>query len=136
MKIGNKPMATERITDTVNTFMTALEHPLKAEIETVRAIILDTDLRITERIKWNAPSFYFKDDFATFKLRPMQTVQIVLHTGAKVKENPKEIQINDPSGLLKWAAKDRCVVTFLDMQDIASKKTAFVAILKQWIEQM
>jgi Domain of unknown function (DU1801) len=116
--------------------MIALEHPLKAGIEAVRAIILDTDEGVSERIKWNAPSFYFKDDFATFKLRPMQTVQIILHTGAKVKENPKEIQINDPSDLLKWAAKDRCVVTFLDMQDIESKKVSFVEVLRQWIKQM
>lgn len=67
----------------VNEFMAGLEHPLKAEIEIVRAMILGTDEGIAERIKWNAPSFYCKDDFATFKLRPMQTVQVVLHTGQK-----------------------------------------------------
>lgn len=123
-------------TNAVNTFMAALEHPLKLEMEAVRAIILDTDERITERIKWNAPGFYFQDDFATFKLRPMQTVKVILHTGATVKDNPTGLKISNPSGLLKWAAKDRCMVTFFDKQDIEFKKTAFVAILKQWIEQM
>jgi len=129
-------MATVNSTNAVNTFMAALEHPLKTEIEAVRAIILETDKRITERIKWNAPSFYLMDDFATFKLRPTGTVQVILHTGAKVKDSPAEIKINDTSGLLKWVAKDRCVVTFLNMQDIESKKASFVEVLRQWIKQM
>lgn len=46
----------------VDEFMAGLEQPLKAEIETVRAIILDADKRITERIKWNAPSFYLRSE--------------------------------------------------------------------------
>jgi hypothetical protein len=120
----------------VDEFMEKLEHPYKAEIEAIRAIILAADERVTERIKWNAPSFYLNDDFATFKLRPTATIQVVLHVGAKVKANPVEMKIDDPSGLLKWAAKDRCVVTFFDREDIASKKTAFVDILRQWIKQI
>lgn len=123
-------------TNEVNEFMARLEHPLKAEIEAVRALILGADKRITESIKWNAPSFYITEHFATFKLRPSETVQVVFHTGAKVKANVTAMQISDPSGLLTWAAKDRCVATFSDMKDIKSKKTAFTAIVEQWIKQM
>lgn len=123
-------------THEVNEFMAGLAHPRKAEIEAVRAIIVGADKRIAERVKWNAPNFYFKDDFATFKLRPMETIQVVFHTGAKVKDNPKAIKLDDPAGLMKWSTKDRGVVTFSDMQNIVSKKSDFVSIVKQWIEQM
>jgi hypothetical protein len=41
----------------VNEYMRALEHRLKAEMEAVRAIILNANDQITEGIKWNAPSF-------------------------------------------------------------------------------
>ncbi|MGB2833021.1 MAG: DUF1801 domain-containing protein [Methylotenera sp.] len=123
-------------TITVHDFMANLAHPLKAEIEAVRAIILAADANITECIKWNAPSFYFKDDFATFKLRPAETIQVVLHTGAKVKTEANVLKINDPAGLLKWASKDRCVATFSDMKDIETKKEAFTAIITQWIKQI
>ncbi len=118
----------------VNEFMARLEHPLKAEIEAVRALILASDKREGESTKWNAPSFFIEEHFATFKLRPTQTIQVVFHTGAKVKSNITDIKINDTSGLLKWVAKDRCVATFSNMKDIESQKTAFTAIVKQWIK--
>lgn len=120
----------------VNDFMAGLEHPLKAEIEAVRALILGADQRIHEGIKWNAPSFYLTEHFATFKLRPMETIQVVFHTGAKARPTVTAMEISDPSGLLKWAAPDRCLATFSDMDEIRSKETALVAIVKQWIEQI
>ena len=122
--------------DAVDDFMARLEHPLKAEIEAVRAIILGADPRIHESIKWNAPSFSIAEHFATFKLRPIETVQVVFHTGAKSKPTATAMEIDDPAGLLTWAAKDRCVATFSDMRDITSKTTALVMIVNQWIEQM
>eukprot|EP01041_Mallomonas_annulata_P036443 gene36443-biopygen28480 len=42
-------------------FMAALEHPLKAELEAVRQIILNAGVGLSERIKWNAPSYHFQD---------------------------------------------------------------------------
>ena len=36
--------------------MARLEHPLKAEIHAVRAIILKANRKIAERVKWNTPS--------------------------------------------------------------------------------
>ncbi len=123
-------------TQAVNDFMARLEHPLKPEIEAVRGIILRADPRITESIKWNAPSFALTEHFATFKLRPVETVQIVLHTGAKARPTGKGRDIDDPTRLLHWAAKDRCVATFSDMQDIVAKAVAFGAIVKQWVEQV
>jgi hypothetical protein len=122
--------------DDVDGFMTQLDHPRKAEIEAIRAIIRGADPRIHESIKWNAPSFSIAEHFATLKLRPSETVQIVFHTGAKVKPNATAIAVDDPSGLLKWAAQDRCVATFADMQDIEAKRSALVTIVQQWIAQM
>lgn len=118
----------------VDRFLANLRHPRKADIETVRAVILGADKRISEHVKWNAPSFVLQDDFATMKLQPANTVQVVLHRGAKRKAGA--ITVADPKGLLKWAAKDRAVVTFADAKDIQGKKAAFTAILKQWIKQL
>jgi hypothetical protein len=119
----------------VDAFLANLEHPLKAEIEAVRALILGADARVREGVKWNAPSFYITEHFATFKLRPTNTIQVVFHTGAKVKADAGPLTIDDPSGLLTWAAKDRCVATLSDMDDIKAKKAAFVRLVKQWIAQ-
>ena len=120
----------------VEAFMARLEHPRKAEIEALRKILRSVDGRIEESIKWNAPSYAIGDHFATMKLRPADTVQVVFHTGAKVRRVARAVEIDDPAGLLEWAAKDRCVATLTGLADIRAKKAALIAIAKQWIEQL
>jgi hypothetical protein len=120
----------------VTDFLANLEHPRKPAIEAVRRIILDIDPRIKESIKWNAPSFYIDDHFATFRLAPRDTFQLILHTGAKPKGSPSKINIDDPDKLLKWPAPDRCVTSFEDAEDVQNKTTAIIAIVKQWIGQL
>jgi hypothetical protein len=120
----------------VAAFMAQLEHPRKAEIEVVRTLILSADPRIRESIKWNAPSFALTDHFATFKLRPETTIQVVLHTGAKVKTNPTAIKVDDPTGLLTWASPDRALVTFADLAAIQTNQDVLVTLVRQWIAQL
>ena len=121
-------------TVSVDDFMARLEHPLKAEIELLRATVLRADERIKESIKWNAPSFYVSEHFATFKLRPPETVQLVFHRGAKVRADDAGAEIADPAGILIWAAKDRCVATFSDLKDVEAKKVALTAIVRAWLD--
>ena len=121
-------------TATVDDFMARLEHPLKAEIEILRAAVLRADDRIKESVKWNAPSFYVSEHFATFKLRPPETVQLVFHRGAKVRADNASADIADPAGILTWAAKDRCVATFSDLNAVEAKKAALTAIVRAWLD--
>lgn len=117
----------------VDDFMARLAHPLKAEIGVLRGAVLSADSRIKESVKWNAPSFYITEHFATFKLRPQETVQIVLHRGAKVRTDGLGAAIEDPARILTWAAKDRCVATFSDMNDVEANKSALITIVQAWI---
>jgi hypothetical protein len=133
---GGAGPAQAKAGDAVVIFMARLEHPRKAEIEVVRALILSADPRIHESIKWNAPSFALAEHFATFKLRPEATVQVVFHTGAKVKANPTAMSVDDPAGLLSWAAPDRALVTFADMAAIATHQEALVALVRRWVAQL
>jgi hypothetical protein len=124
-------------TDAVNEFMDKLEHPLKTEMEAIRAVILSTNKKITEGLKWNAPSFYFNEYFATFNPRAREFVQVIFHQGAKAKDNgPEGLKIDDDSGLLEWLAKDRCSAKFYNMEDIASKKASLRSVVNQWIRFM
>jgi len=135
-KTGASKVARKTSPSEVDEFLARLEHPLKAEIEAVRAIILGADARIHENIKWNAPSFSITEHFATFNLRSKDAVQVVFHMGAKVQARAPDMAISDPTGLLKWVAKDRCIAVLTDMKQIESKKGAFRSIVKQWITQM
>ncbi len=120
----------------VTAFLRELEHPMKPAIEAVRRAILGVSPEIREGIKWNAPSFRTTDYFATFNLRAKDVVQLVFHTGAKVKPNAKPMSIEDPEGLLDWRAKDRCLVTVGDAKAVKDRRAALEDIVRAWIEQL
>jgi uncharacterized protein YdhG (YjbR/CyaY superfamily) len=50
----------------VEQYLSKLEHPMKAEIEALRTIIKGANPKISERIKWNAPSYFYQEDLLTF----------------------------------------------------------------------
>ena len=129
--------ATKEISGEVDAFMAKLKHPLKAEIETARRIILGASPKIGEAIKWNAPSFRTHEFFATFHLRTLDRVQLVFHLGAKVRSHATaDIVLADPSGLVKWLAKDRCLVTLGAGRDIDRHKAALEMIVREWIKRV
>lgn len=106
-------------------YMRQLEHPLKAEIEAVRQIIKKADPSISERIKWNAPSYYTSADLLTFNPRTTGKVQIVFHHIAIVS-----IQ----SGLLEGNYKDRRLVHLTDMADVLAKQAELERIIKEYVK--
>ena len=91
---------------------------------------------ITEEVKWNAPSFRTDDHFATLRLHPPKSLQLILHTGAKVKSHPKAFTIDDPAGLLKWPAGDRAVMTLTSTAELQRHKDQVLRILRQWVAQL
>ena len=121
---------------TVDGFMETLEHPHTAAVQELRKFILSIDDRIKEQVKWNAPSFYLEDNFATLRVHPVPILQLVLHNGSKKKANPKQFEIPDPHGIVRWAAKDRCVVTFSSLADARSKMDALRPIIVSWMPQL
>lgn len=125
-------MAKQR--ETVDAFMARLDHPLKAEIEAVRTLILGANAAITEQVKWNAPSFCYQgDDRVTLKLHPPTQIQLIFHRGATVKDS-EGFNFDDESGLVKWVAADRGIVTLLDREDIAAKRTQLAALVDRWMQ--
>ena len=121
-------------TGEVGRFLAGLEHPLKAEIERVRAIVLAADPEITERIKWKAPSFCYRgDDRVTMRLHPSTRLQLIFHRGAKVKDST-DFTFDDPTGLMSWATKDRAVVTFTDMAEIEAHEVELADLVARWMQ--
>jgi hypothetical protein len=110
----------------VNQFMSQFEHPFKVEIEAIREIILKTDNRITEGIKWNAPNFYFKGDMAVFTPHIRDHVLMVF---------PNGILIGDDSGLLEGDYPDRRMARFYSMEDVNTKKESLEKVIRRWIEE-
>ena len=123
-------------TGVVEEFLRKLDHPLKKEIVAVREIILGLNPAIREEIKWNAPSFFTTEHFATFNLRAGDRVQLILHQGAKVKDNATKPSIPDPAGLLKWLSTNRALLTIPDAENRAVSRKALAALIRAWIKEM
>jgi hypothetical protein len=120
----------------VETFLASLEHPFKREVLALRQLILGVDQRITEGIKWNAPSFRTSEWFATFQLRAKDEVQVILHLGAKKRAEAVDLRIADPASLLKWLGPDRASVTFRDLAHINGARSAFAELIRQWVKAL
>lgn len=120
----------------VDALMGALDHPMKEGVEHLRGVIRAIDPRIVEEVKWNAPSYKLDDHFATFNLRSPASIQLVLHTGAKVKARATPITLSDPEGLLSWPSSDRAVLTLKSVHDAKTQSLAVTALLEQWIRQL
>ncbi|GII01247.1 DUF1801 domain-containing protein [Planobispora takensis] len=119
----------------VDRFMVTLQHPLKAGVEQLRKAILASNPEITERVKWNAPSFCHDGvDRVTFLLRRSDRLQLVFHRGAKVRDDSAEFSFQDPTGLMRWQAPDRGVISFTDLEDVESKQAAVVSLVNRWVQ--
>ncbi len=123
--------------ENVETFLASLNHPFKEEILALRQIILGADPGIAEGIKWNAPSFRTSEYFATLHLRAKDGVQVILHLGAKTRDNSTSgVVIDDPDSLLEWLARDRASAKFRDLKDIDAKRSAFASVIRKWIKHV
>jgi hypothetical protein len=118
----------------VDRYLAELEHPLKAGVEQLRAAILASDDEITEHVKWNAPSFCHGGvDRVTLRLQPGDRLQLVLHRGAKVRDDAADFRFDDDSGLLDWVAPDRAVITFRDLDDVAARRSTVADLVRRWV---
>ncbi len=136
-KKAAKPLATGATgTPAVDAFVAKLKHPRAAEIDGLRETIRGAAKDVTELVKWNGPSFRRNDDFATIHWRDKKWLGVILHRGAKSKDGATKVAIDDPRGLLEWLATDRAIVKFYDAQELADKRAAFAAVVKQWVKGM
>ncbi len=127
-------METEGFNTATTALLDAHEHPLRQEIEALRAIILSVDPTIEEGVKWNTASYRTSEWFATLNgPKQVKGPMIILHAGAKANGRVLKDRIPDPQGLLKWLGDDRAQLVFRDLADITSKRTALRSIITAWI---
>ena len=107
----------------VSAYMAQLNHPLKAESAILRSIIQKANKKLSERIKWNAPSYHINNtDLLTFNFGDKKSIRIIFHHPAIVKIK---------SALLEGDYKDRRIVYFKDAATVKSGKKELQHIIQQ-----
>jgi hypothetical protein len=110
----------------VDAYMRDVDHPFKAEMEAVRQIILGASPKLSERIKWNAPSFYYGEDLGAFNPRATEFAHLILLF-------PAGGGLPEKSAILEGNHKDRREVKFHGMDDVKSKQRALEKIVRDWV---
>jgi hypothetical protein len=108
----------------VDAWFETYDNPQKELVEAVRSLILDVDGRMSEAIKWKAPTFVFRGNLASFYPKSAKHVSLMFHTGASLP---------DPSGLLEGEGDTSRVARFLDADDLAAKADALRDLVRAWI---
>jgi hypothetical protein len=68
----------------VDAWLAGYDNPMKKVVERIRAIILAADDRIEESIKWQAPTFSYRGNLASFFPRSKQHASLMFHRGAEI----------------------------------------------------
>jgi len=118
-KARSKPTEAEQ----VNEWMDKLDVSFKPSINAVRKIIKTAAAKLTERIKWNAPSYYYKEDVVTFgPTKAKDKVILVFH-------HPNIVKIR--SELLQGNYKDRRLVYLNSIKEIKDAQKELERIVKE-----
>lgn len=89
----------------VDAWFARYDNPMKDVVLRVREIVLGADPRVTECIKWQAPTFVFEGNLASFFPKSKQHASLMFHQGAKIPgRHPRLEGTGDTSRVLKVAS--------------------------------
>jgi hypothetical protein len=72
----------------------------------------------------------------TLMLHKKDRVGLILHTGAKPKEDKKAPRLYpDDTGLLEWNSNIRATITYRDFADFSPKRNLFKKVVKRWVDE-
>ncbi|MBS2016334.1 MAG: DUF1801 domain-containing protein [Deltaproteobacteria bacterium] len=130
----------------VEAWLARYDNPMKAVVLRLREIILAADRRIEECIKWQAPTFAYRGNLASFFPKSKQHASLMFHTGAEIPgDHPLLVGEGEKGRVLKIAsvaeaekakrALAKIVVAWCDWRDAATptakKATARKATAKK-----
>jgi hypothetical protein len=109
----------------VDAWFDRYDNPQKELVQAVRTVILDTDERMAEAIKWQAPTFIYQGNMASFFPRAKQHASLMFHTGASLP---------DPTGLLEGGGETGRMARFTSLDDLEAKAEGLRGLVRAWIE--
>ena len=82
----------------VDAWFARYDSPMKDVVMRMREIILAADPRITECIKWQAPTFAFEGNLASFFPKSKQHASLMFHLGAKIPGRYRRLEGTGDTG--------------------------------------
>ncbi|MEX2162339.1 MAG: DUF1801 domain-containing protein [Anaerolineales bacterium] len=109
----------------VDQWFAKYDNPMKAVVQRVREVLLAADDRLEEVIKWQAPTFTYKGNLASFNPRSKQHASLLFHTGA---------QIPGKFPHLEGGGETARYMSFTSLGEVKARAKELTAIVKAWIK--
>ncbi|MGI9666249.1 MAG: DUF1801 domain-containing protein [Acidimicrobiia bacterium] len=108
----------------VDEWFAGKEHPQEPAMQQVRKVIMATDPRVTETIKWSTPTFMYEGNIASFN--PAKNfVSLLFHRGAEIPgDHPR----------LEGEGKLARTMRFADVGDVEEGADDLRSVVRSWIE--
>ena len=116
--------------------MAALSHPVKAEADALRVILLALKApKLDESVKWNAPSYAVGGvHCVTFNFSDKKSIRLIFHCDTARKETKGAAPaFVDETGLLAWQSDIRAIAAFRSMEYVAAAKTLLPELVPRWV---
>lgn len=110
----------------VDDWMAAYDNPMKQVVEAVRQVIMNADDRMDECIKWQAPTFIYNGNMASFFPKAKQHATLMFHKGATIKGDFPNL-IGD--------GKEARTMKFNNLDDVKAKTAELILLTKAWCDQ-
>lgn len=108
----------------VTEFIEKIEHPLKAEIEAVRSVIISSHPDIKETIRWGGPSFEHVEPLVSINPRVKDCVALIFHgPGA----------LADLFPMLEPGPKGRAYLKLRSMHDVKQTESQLRDLMRQLV---
>jgi uncharacterized protein YdhG (YjbR/CyaY superfamily) len=82
----------------VDAWFERYENPMKPVVERIRAIVLKADRRVDECIKWQAPTFVYRGNLASFFPKSKQHASLMFHAGARIPGDHPRLEGDGETG--------------------------------------
>ena len=110
----------------VDDWMAGYDNPMKPVVAAMRDAILAADDRIGECIKWQAPTFTYKGNIASFFPKSKKNASLMFHKGATIEGDFPN---------LEGDGKEARSFKVADLDDLAAKQAELQAIVVAWCDQ-
>jgi hypothetical protein len=109
----------------VDAWFERYDNPMRDVVQRVREIVLDADPRIDECIKWQAPTFTYKGNLASFYPKSRQHASLMFHLGARIPGTyPRLEGSGDTSRVMKVG----------DLDEAEFARPELEAIVRAWCD--
>lgn len=109
----------------VDQWFESYDNPMKDVVLAVRDVILATDDGVDECIKWQAPTFTYQGNIASFFPKSKTHASLMFHQGAKIPgKHPILTGDGNTGRQIKLAS----------VAEVKSQRKAIQAVIKSWID--